>query len=554
MKLLKKIILALILIVFIPSIFAVSTDQFIENLKKILIDIIQNPKDADTSGLRALLDIYNVDYKPNIGSATFTISNPAAAAQFIESSISLNLLNTSIENQNAITAYNGHPSHYLYWPFAVDQEIWYINSKTGEKVEQIINPNLEGETDFKLIRCQNDGSYTGCAPITIGNRGTCADGVVKDYGQLEAGWVYYYDNNLRDCDTGNPYLIYTRDPWDHTNGLKTRVQFQHVGMSGYGKYRLCVKYTHNTGLSNEKCFELISEWIDSNAFSIPSKYKYGSTLTYALPNLRTKYDQQPLIANHVEKDCTLEPWYSSGSTQYWWHDPRNDNAASVVLRKSRTWNNYWAYFGVYFGISNAQLAGDKAITATLKMPNSCYLRDRDGTDNYAFYHHNCGWYNYIDGKDKTIYCCGASWTGTDSGNCDKFIVSGKDGGTITITGHIDAKGDNFDDMRLYAECPGGTAFGNTADPYTLTVNGANYFWVNDMDYSSDIISSNIVFSEPLPDEDFIADTGDFTCNLKLNFCGKARVYNEFYNNYDVYGNVYTTNICVDGPECPHITC
>lgn len=362
-----------------------------------------------------------------------------------------------------------------------------------------------------------------------------------------ASWTTYYDNDYRDCDTGNPQVIYSLDPWDHTSGKKTRVQFQNLGLSGYGKHQLCVKYTHtSTGATAQRCLEFITEWIDMDLTGDSGGNKtFGNTMSFTATNVRTRYDSQPVLSNYLEKRCRIEPWS-------WIHYPYNDSGPSATLLRQSTWDNYWGYLGVLFGIKNTESAGDRVLTATVEFPNSCYLRDRDGSGDSSFYHHNCGWYHGINGVDKTVYCCGSSWSNTDTVNCDKFVVSDKEGGTLTITAHIDAKGDNYDDTRIYIECPGATAFGNLADLYTVNVSGVSYFWVNDMNYSTEKS-----FSEALPDSRYLANTSDFSCsNLKLNLCGKAYTYTELWNSNDVYGNKYTSpsSICVSGPECPHAIC
>ena len=415
-------------------------------------------------------------------------------------------------------------------------------------MQQLINPNSEGNVDFQIIRCQNDGSFTGCTPITIGNRETCTDGVVKDYGDLEPDIATYFrDNDYRDCETGNNYLLYTTKPYDSSS--KARIYFYYNAMSGYGKYQLCVKYIHNSGLyTAPKCMDFISEWLDMDLVSGTGGNKnYGTTFSWSVNNVRTRYDNQPVLSNYVERDCLIQPWG-------WQHNPSTDNSPSAALARHQTWSNYWAYLGVMFGISSSQLAGDRVVTATIKFPDTCYLRDRIGNNDYAWYHHNCGWYHDVNGVDKIAYCCPSGWSTSDTGNCDKFQVVGDRGGTVTITDHFDASGDNYDDTRIYIECPNGesTTFGNTAKKYTVTVAGATKFWVNDMDYSAEK-----TFSEAFPDSIYLANTNDFSCNnLALNFCGRASTYIQLSDYYEIYGNRYTnpSSICVSGPQCPHITC
>ena len=445
----------------------------------------------------------------------------------------------SIENQRALYTYDGHPSHYLYWPQYIDQEIWYVDAETGEKIEQVLTPASAGEGDFQLEKCLNDGEYSGCEVDTS----EACNGLVKDYGDIETG-VDVNDDNYRDCEPGNPRVGRFTEPYNNGNYLRFRFYRQSIG--GYGKYKVCLKYRHNSGLETApKCIESISEYIDSDSGgNINSQYNYGDLLSFPTPiNIRTRYDQQPV--SNLKKRCSVHPWS-------YWHDPRNDNGPSVVLRRYRSWDNYWGYIGINYGISSSQSAGDREITTELQFPSSCYLRDRDGGSNYAFYHHNCGWYHNVDGLDKTVYCCG-SWQDSDSGNCDEFVVSGQYGGTLTITGYVNPAGDNYDDMRVYIECPGGTAFGNVADPYTFrAISGANYFWINDMDYSAEK-----TFSEPLPDQRYVANAGDFSCtDIKLNLCGRTQLYTEFFDSNGVYGVRYTSpsTICVSGAECPHANC
>ncbi len=457
-----------------------------------------------------------------------------------------------INQRSVYNNYNGHPSGYLTWPMYFDQEIWKVNRDTKEKIEQITYPLTKGTFTYKITKCANDGQIEGCIPVTIGNRGTCTDGIVKNYGDLEhktLEWKTYYDNDYRDCDTGNNYLLRNR-PVEDTGATNTRINlYGYLYISGYGKYQLCAKYIHSqSGLSAIKCINFIIDFIDSDiAANSGGNKSYGSLISWQPLNPRTRFDSQPLISNWVNRRCYIQPWD-------WLHSVTSDNGPSIAFRRHGTYENYWGYAGLYFGISNTQAAGDRVATATYKFPNGCYLRDRDGTSDSAFYHHGCSWYHNVNGNDITVYCCGTTWSTTDTGTCDKFVVSGQYGGTLTITNHFDAKGDNYDEIAFYMECPNGetNSFGNSLDPYTVSVSGVDYFWVNNMDYSLEK-----TFSEALPDSKYTTATSDLSCNnLKLNLCGYARPYAEFFHYYDIYGNRYTdpNYICVSGPQCPHITC
>lgn len=444
------------------------------------------------------------------------------------------LVEISIEDQYSVYTYNGHPSHYLGWPLYVDQEIWYVSATTGEQVQQITYPNNVGESDFKIVRCQNDGTFAGCTPITIGNRGTCTDGVVKDYADLEpSSWTTYYDDNYKDCDTGNPRLIHSYDPWDHSSGTKTRVQFEDVYMSSYGKHQLCVKYIHDNGMySAPRCMEFITEWVDMDFAGDSGGNKvFGSTISFSASNVRTRYDNQPILSNYVEKYCRIHPWG-------WIHYPNNDNSPSITISRHSSWENRYGYLGVLFGISSSQ-TGLYTQAANISAPPGCWVRDTkyDGSGRVYVYHHNCGW-----GWRDSGWCCGD--------DCIEF--GGIEGGWIKITDTVNADGDNYDDWRVYFRCPDSSYFGNIAEKYTVTTSGNDYLWVNDMDYSAEK-----TFTEALPDSQYQVNTNDFTCNnLNLNFCGRAYVYIELRDWAEIYGNKYTSpsSICVSGAECPHATC
>ena len=532
------------------------------------IKIFVNGKEATVLNPQAIQPHQSAVLKfapPEGGSVTVNVVSPSNAVSYKaelneyvdndgdganEAYLGSQLVELNIANQNSVYTYNGHASHYLGWPLYVDQEIWYVDAVTGVQVQQLTSPNSAGNVDYQIIRCQNDGSFTGCTPITIGNRGTCTDGVVKEYGDLEPdASTTFYDNNYRDCDTGNPYLLYTTKSYDHASGTKTRIWFYQNAMSGYGKYKLCVKYIHSSGLyTAPKCMDFISEWLDMDLASGTGGNKnYGTAFSWLVNNVKTRYDSQPVLSGYAEKRCSIYSWN-------WQHNPSTDNSPSATFVRHRTWDNYWAYLGVMFGISSSQPAGDRAVTATIKLPDTCFLRDRGGNNNYAWYHHNCGWYHDVNGVDKTAYCCPSGWSTSDTGNCDKFQVVGQYGGTVTITDHFDASGDNYDDTRIYIECPNGEAatFGNTAKKYTVTVAGATKFWVNDMDYSLEK-----TFSEAFPDSRYVANINDFSCsNLKLNFCGRAYTYTELFDWSEIYGSKYTNPnyVCVSGPQCPHTTC
>jgi len=446
-----------------------------------------------------------------------------------------NWVEVEIIDQRAVYYYEGHPSHYLHWPQYIDQEVWYVDASTREKIEKITNPISEGEGDFKVIKCINDGSYEGCEMDTS----VACSGLIKDYGDIEES-AHIYDDSYKDCVSGNPRVGYFREPYNQ-QGLM-RLRYQNMNSGDYGKYSVCVRYKHDSGLeSGEKCIESIAEWIDMNR-PAGGDYNFGDPLSFSAEP-RTRYDNKDVIGGFLEKTCALQPWG-------WFHNPRNDNGPSITLRRYVSSNNYWGYLGVFTGINSGQPQGDHAIITEIKFPESCYLRDRDGNSNSAFYHHNCGWYHYVDGQDKTVYCC-SSWSDTDTGNCDEFVVNGQYGGTLTITSHVDAKGDNYDDMRVYAECPGGGALGSTNEKYEVRVSEANYFWVNDMDYSNEMM-----FSEAFPDGSYETNTDDFTCSFDLNLCGKTKAYITLLEYREVYGIAYSSPnyVCVSGPECPNAVC
>ncbi len=437
----------------------------------------------------------------------------------------------NITSQSPIYVYEGHPSHYKWWPMYIDYTIYYIDASTHENVAQVTSPASNGEADFRVTYCQDDDQFTGCTPATIGNRGTCTDGIVKDYGDLEpSSATTYYDNDYRDCDTGNPSNIRTRNPYDNGNYL--RVYYEDMGWP-YGKYQICVNYTTSNGLNSDpSCIEVIDEYEDITTSGIGTNYQTGSVISWT-GTVTDRYDSGTPQDNYLEERCRIYTWDS-------WHDPRNDDGPSIVIRRHSTWDNYWGYLGIFFGISSSQPAGDHAMTLTLQFPESCYLRDRDGTGDYSFYHHDCGWYHGVNGADVTVYCSGGTWTTTEctpSPTCTKFVVQGQYGGTLTIEDHVDASGDNYDDIRVYMECPNGIAFGNASDPYTITTSGNSYLWVNQFNYGG------TSFSEPLSDSKYTAnydfsgtDNNEYSCSLDTDgFCGRTKVFTEFFDWAETYG-------------------
>jgi hypothetical protein len=205
--------------------------------------------------------------------------------------------------------------------------------------------------------------------------------------------------------------------------------------------------------------------------------------------------------------------------------------------------------GLFFGISNNLAPQSRVVNVTIKFPNTCFLRDRDGDSNYAFYHHDCGWYHYVDGQDKIVYCCpGQGWQTSNLGNCDEFNVTGFYGGILKIANYVEAGGDNYDDIRIYIECPRGLAFGNTSDPLEVTVANADYFWVNNMNYTQEM-----KYSEPLP-YSLEVESNTFKHDVKFTNCGKYRVGIEIWKPNIFYGSDWNNWVCVKGVECPHTTC
>lgn len=451
------------------------------------------------------------------------------------------LLKLNITDQRSYYLYQGHSSHYLWWPIYIYQEIWYVDAITGEKVSRVDTPASMGNADYKIVKCQKDGTYTGCTVDTT----VACNGLVKEYGDKEDG-SYVFDDNYKNCVIGNPWVGIFYTPYNDGNNLA--VPFQNMGISDVGKHQVCVRYKHNSGLeTSPKCMEFISDYLYGDNPIVDPQYSYDSIISYTFSNLRSYYDNQAAPNNYFEKLCYIYQWPFGP-------DPRSYASPTVVFHRHGTWANYWGYSGIFFGISNTAPAGDNAMTVEYKFPNGCYLRDR-GPENYdyAFYHSSCGWYHYVNGADKTVYCCGSTWSSSDSGNCDKFVVNGQNGGTLTVTGHVNPAGNNYDEVHFFIQCPGATAFANPADPYTVRViSGVTNFFINEMDYSAEK-----TFTENLPDQRYAYPASDYTCdNLKLNVCGRLNTLTYFYHWSDNLFGGYTnpSTICVSGPQCPHANC
>jgi len=411
---------------------------------------------------------------------------------------------------------------------------------THANVAQVTTPASNGEGDFKVTYCQDDDLFTGCTPTTIGNRGTCTDGVVKDYGDLEpSSSTTYYDDSYRDCDTGNPSNIRSNDPYNNGNYL--RIYYEDMGWS-YGKYQICVNYTTSTGLNADPvCMIVIDEYEDITQSGISSAgYQTGSTISWT-GTVTDRYDTSYPQDNFLERKCKNYPYD-------YWHNPTSDDGLSVDIRRHSTWENYWAYFYIYAGTSSSS-GKSGTITINVTSPQNCYLRDRDGDSNYAFYHNKCGWFHGVDGNDGTWWCCpDSTWKTSECTNGDKYVVTGQYGGSLTIYNQVTASGgtdpnDNYDYMIFYLECPNGEtkAFANTSDPYTITVSGHDYLWVNNVNYGG---SS---FSEPLWDSvytanyDFTgANNNEYSCSIDTDgFCGPTQPIVEFYDHYETYGSKRT---------------
>lgn len=461
-------------------------------------------------------------------------------------SIMLNGKNMKLEifNQTVDTyynLYNGHASHYLWWPLYLNQDIYYVDVETGEPALQLNSPASVGTAQYRLVKCLDDGSYSGCtADLSKGCFGN-----VKDYGEKE-DYSYVFDDAFHNCISGNPWVGIFSPAWNSGNQL--RMYMEYMQMTGYGKYQVCVRYRHNSGIVTEpKCTEFIADYLVMDKPNVNPTYNFGDTISYTFTNPRSGYDgSSPQTLDRFYTHCYLYQWPFQ-------HNPASDNGASVALYRHGTWSNYWAYIGVKFGISSSQAAGDREMTVEFKMPSTCFLRDRDGDSDYSFHLPNCYWFHGVNGQDGTYYCCSDAWSTSGSANCDRITVSGQNGGTLTITDYVDPKGDNSDQWDIYIECPGGTAFTNEADPFSFrAISGVDYFWINDMDYSAEK-----TFSEALPDQRHVNPSATMDCtNMKLNFCGRANTLTYYVRPYDTYFGDYTSpsTICVRGAQCPHVTC
>ncbi len=459
------------------------------------------------------------------------------------------LVEINITDMQSQYLYNGYPAHRDWWPLYVDFSVTYVDAITGEKVSGVEHPGQIGDADFRIVKCVNDGSPTGCTVTTVGNKGTCTDGIVKDYGDLEPSSTgYFRDDNYRDCDSGNPWLIGTRDPWEI--GLnRMRIQFWRRIMGGDGKYQLCVKYRTNNGMETpEKCMEFVTTATDVTGTTVPTSQSYGNTITWS-GTATVRFDSSK--PTYVERErCGLYLWD-------WWHDPRSDAGKSFTFRRHGSWDKYWSYFGYFF--SNKDMSTpDKTINVTLTLPSACRVRH--------VYHHNCGWWwNVFD--DPQNICCEKRLGDTRwrwyKGSCqtkegDEVIHSGAFGETFRIMNYLDPSVDSFDDMRTYIECNDGTIFGDDTRKYTISVEGADRFWVNDMDYSAEMS-----FSEAFDDTSYQtnvqgSNAADYTCTLTLKICGKARYFAELYDWPLWYGSWWSRSansyVCVSGAQCPHANC
>ena len=466
-----------------------------------------------------------------------------------ETCVNNKLVEINITDMRSLYLYNGYAAHRDWWPLYVDFSVAYVDAITGEKVGEVEHPGQIGNADFKIVKCVNDGSPTGCTVTGVGNKGTCIDGVVKDYGDLEPPSLQYFrDDNYRDCDSGNPWLIGTRDPWEI--GLnRMRIQFLRRMMGGDGKYKLCVKYKMNNGMETpEKCMVFVTTATDVTGTTVPTSQSYGSTITWS-GTATVKFDSSKPA--YVErKRCRLYLWD-------WWHDPRADAGKSFTFRRHGSWDKYWSYFGYFFSNKDASTP-DKTINVTLVLPSVCRVRH--------VYHHNCGWWWNVYDDPQTI-CCekrpkDTKWRwykyACQTKEGDEIRHTGAFGETFQIINYIDPSVDSYDDIRTYIECNDPTVFGDDTRKYTVSVKGADHFWVNDMDYTTEMS-----FSEAFDDTNYQRDvTGsnaaDYTCTLTLKICGKARYFAELYDWPLWYGAWWSRSansyVCVTGPSCPHASC
>ncbi len=472
------------------------------------------------------------------------------------------IVELSIEDLRSQYLYNGYPllflSRWAWYPIVFDFSVGYRTIFTNDLIEYVEKPLYEGNADFKITKCEGDNISSSCVPQAIGDSGNCNDGIVKKYGDLEnfKRWTFVWDSNYRDClASGNKMAIRTIKPIQYGNN-RIRVQFSNLELSGEGKHELCVKYKHNIlGETEEKCINFVNGYLKLQGTRISnSNMNYGDTLSFSIRSDGMSFDgSQPSYADG--RRCRVFLWD-------YFYSPARDIGISVTFRRHSSWDRH-SYFGLF--ASSRASPNDKKIEITFDLS-----KVRCKVDH--LYNNKCGWWWGVSWKNKErVFSCKkekGKWVWKkegcgDSKYCDEFEHTGLPGEIFNITLSMDNDKLSWRDIRFTVWCEDPSVMGNDAYKYRVTVRNADKFWVNDMDYTSQMYFEEAMLPVTQQQYRLTNNVANFDCNIKLTFCGKARYFAEVWDHPLWYGGWWSGNwgtrnngeyVCVGGAQCPNSRC
>lgn len=484
---------------------------------------------------------------------------------YMETCYNNKIVELVIDNVRSQYLYNGIPMHsygrWRWYPLFVDFSIGYKTILTNQIIGYLDNPAKKGDADFKIIKCKKDNDMTSCIPEPIGTTGNCNDGIIKFYDDLEEnnGWPYYWDNQYRDCDNGNPQVIRTRNPFAIGEN-RLRIQFMYRELGGEGKYQLCIKYKEKQNIKTEtpeKCIIFVSSYAKTTGTKIStSSQTFGNTISWNVNTYIAWDNSKPNYADG--RRCRVYLWD-------YFHSPSSDIGVSFNFRRHSSWDNAWSYFGL-FASSRATGREYSKINVTFDLSKvSCKVD--------SIYDNKCGWWWGISWRYKgKVFSCKKtdynkwSWVREDCGNtieCDKFEHTGLHGEIFNMSLYLDETSTSWRDLRVYVHCSDPTVFGDTSRKYVVSVNGVDKFWVNDMDYTPLMRFEEAMLPNSRDSNIQSNNVGDFTCTIPLTFCGKARYFTEVWDWPLWYGAYWSgpwrtevngEYVCVGGSQCPYANC
>ncbi len=476
----------------------------------------------------------------------------------VEFKVGMASMNWYVNDENRKYLLLMNNTWYTTYPMIVFPYVYYIYYRNETPY---VFPTLDkySDIDFKIIKCEDTKNTYDCIAQGYGDTHNCDDGVVKEYGELESlAYSLYRDNDYKDCyKNSNPWVIYTKNPTILGSPL-FYLRFGGVRVGNGGKYNLCIKYVDKKlGVeSAEKCYPFVVSYLKVDMSKDNTLKSFGSDLVYSISNAYIVWDKS--LPSHIPHlRCRVYLWD-------YFHNPKNDNGISTTLRRYSS-TPRWTMFGIY--TSNKKHSPQRvSITFNLRDVNCRVTK---------VYDDKCGtFYSIYKNKSRKIYCerygyySYQRWKWSNVTNnffkeYDIFEHTGNYGEIFNVSIYTDPYYNNYRVIRIDLACNTPSYFGNTNYKYHVKVNNTDYFWVNDMNYSSDKQFEEALLpyqsENNIPKENIIG----YVCRLPLNFCGRARYFVELYNYPLYYGSAWSgpwgnknngEYICVGGSECPHANC